>query len=134
MEVLTFTGSGIPAGINIPNYDDVRLTIGFKNVSLGNILSASTKASKKFPPSFITEEDRHILDKYQGESFEVQVGIHELLGHGSGKLLMETAPNKFNFDIKNPPLGLDGKPVSTYYKLGETWGGGVQIWFFSWCI
>lgn len=122
LEVLTFTGSGIPAGINIPNYDDVRLTVGFKNVSLGNILSASAKASKKFPPSFITEEDRPIFDKYQGESFEVQVGIHELLGHGSGKLLMETEPGKFNFDIENPPLGLDGKPVSTYYKVGETWG------------
>lgn len=122
LEVLTFTGSGIPAGINIPNYDDVRLTIGFKNVSLGNILSAAAKSSSKFPPSFIRDEDRPIYEKYQGESFEVQVGIHELLGHGSGKLLMETEANKFNFDIENPPLGLDGKPVATYYKLGETWG------------
>lgn len=76
LEVLTFTGSGIPAGINIPNYDDVRLTIGFKNVSLGNILSAATKSSKKFPPSFIQKHDRSIFEKYQGQSFEVQVGIH----------------------------------------------------------
>ncbi|CAL9729602.1 hypothetical protein MOUN0_H02872 [Monosporozyma unispora] len=122
LEVLTFTGSGIPAGINIPNYDDVRLTIGFKNVSLGNILSAAAKSSNKFPPSFISDEDRPVYEKYQGESFEVQVGIHELLGHGSGKLLMETEANKYNFDIEAPPLGLDGKPVTTYYKLGETWG------------
>ncbi|CCF57093.1 hypothetical protein KAFR_0C00980 [Kazachstania africana CBS 2517] len=122
LEVLTFTGSGIPAGINIPNYDDVRLTIGFKNVSLGNILSAAAKASSKYPPSFIKDSDRAIFDKYQSKSFEVQVGIHELLGHGSGKLLMETAPNEFNFDINNPPLDLQGKPVKTCYKLGETWG------------
>lgn len=122
LEVLTFTGSGIPAGINIPNYDDVRLTIGFKNVSLGNILSASAKASSSHPPTFIRDEDLELFQKYQSDSFEVQVGIHELLGHGSGKLLIETVKDKFNFDKQNPPIGLDGKPVTTYYKYGETWG------------
>ena len=125
IEVLAFAGSGIPAGINIPNYDDVRLSVGFKNVSLGNILSAAAaggKDSTAKPPSFIKEEDLAVFKKYQAESFEVQVGIHELLGHGSGKLLMETADGEYNFDIANPPLGLDGKPVTTFYKRGETWG------------
>ncbi|CAI4036266.1 hypothetical protein SMKI_15G1040 [Saccharomyces mikatae IFO 1815] len=121
LEVLTFTGSGIPAGINIPNYDDVRLKIGFKNVSLGNILSAAAKSSSKHPPSFIAQEDRVVFEKYQSDSFEVQVGIHELLGHGSGKLLTQFADG-FNFDKDHPPLGLDGTPVKTYYKVGETWG------------
>ncbi|CCE66219.1 hypothetical protein TPHA_0P00610 [Tetrapisispora phaffii CBS 4417] len=122
LEVLTFTGSGIPAGINIPNYDDVRLTIGFKNVSLGNILNASAKSSSKFPPSFIQEKDLEVFKKYQSESFEVQVGIHELLGHGTGKLLSEIDDNKYNFDFANLPIGLNGKAVTTYYKKGETWG------------
>ncbi|CUS24607.1 LAQU0S18e00100g1_1 [Lachancea quebecensis] len=120
LEVLTFAGSGIPAGINIPNYDDVRLNIGFKNVSLGNILSSSL--GSKMPITFVTEDDRKVLEKFQSESFEVQVGIHELLGHGSGKLLSELDDGTFNFDKENPPLGLDGKPVTTYYKKGETWG------------
>lgn len=121
LEVLTFAGSGVPAGINIPNYDDVRLDVGFKNVSLGNILSTSLKGSSTRPPTFIAAEDRPVYEKYQGDSFEVQVGIHELLGHGSGKLLSETEDG-FNFDTSNPPTGLDGKPITTYYKLGETWG------------
>lgn len=119
LEVLTFAGSGIPAGINIPNYDDIRLTIGFKNVSLGNILNAK---SGKEPITFIRDEDYELFNKYRNDSFEVQVGIHELLGHGSGKLLSELADGSFNYDHENPPLGLDGKPITTYYQKGETWG------------
>lgn len=119
LEVLTFAGSGIPAGINIPNYDDIRINIGFKNVSLGNILNSK---SSNEPITFITEEDFDLFNKYRNDSFEVQVGIHELLGHGSGKLLMELSDGSFNYDHENPPLGLNGKPITTYYKKGETWG------------
>ncbi|ODQ80920.1 hypothetical protein BABINDRAFT_170679 [Babjeviella inositovora NRRL Y-12698] len=113
LEVMTFAGSGIPAGINIPNYDDVRLNYGFKNVSLGNILSAKTSSIEKI--TFVDDSLQAEFKKYSDESFEVQVGIHELLGHGSGKLLQETAPGVFNFDkaVVDP---------ATWYKPGETWG------------
>lgn len=120
LEVITFAGSGIPAGINIPNYDDIRQTFGFKNVSLGNVLSA---AAPKEPVPFIKDSDQDVYDRCKDEAFEVQVGLHELLGHGCGKLLQETSPGEYNFDVKNPPISpIDNKPISSWYKPGETWG------------
>jgi dipeptidyl-peptidase-3 len=120
LEVLSFAGSGIPAGINIPNYDDIRQTEGFKNVSLGNVLSAKAP-NEKIP--FIAEKDQEVYRKYRDASFEVQVGLHELTGHGCGKLLQETSKGVYNFDEKNPPISpVTGKPVTTWYKPGQTWG------------
>lgn len=116
LEVLTFAGSGVPAGINIPNYDDVRLNVGFKNVSLGNVLSANPKKPKKEELiTFLEDETQAKFRKWRDDAFEIQVGLHELLGHGTGKLLQETSPGEFNFDRSNPN-------IHSYYKPTDTWG------------
>ena len=121
LEVLSFAGSGIPAGINIPNYDDIRQNEGFKNVSLGNVLNA--KDPNEVAPSFIRDEDLEVFKRSRDDAFEVQVGLHELLGHGCGKLLQETSPGQFNFDVKNPPISpITNSPVTSWYKSGQTWG------------
>ncbi|XP_043541446.1 dipeptidyl peptidase 3-like, partial [Chiloscyllium plagiosum] len=58
--------------------------------------------------------------KWRSPSFEVQVGLHELLGHGSGKLFVQDKNGKFNFEsnLVNPETG---ETIRSWYSHGETW-------------
>lgn len=52
----------------------------------------------------------------------VTTAIHELLGHGSGKLLSESSPGHYNFDRGNLPISpLTGETIETWYRPGQTW-------------
>lgn len=49
----------------------------------------------------------------------ITTAVHELLGHGSGKLLSDISPGKYNFDKENPSINpITGDSVSTWYRLG----------------
>ncbi|KAI0371497.1 aflatoxin-detoxifizyme [Pilatotrama ljubarskyi] len=120
LEVVTFATGGIPAGINIPNYYEVRESVGFKNVSLANILAAKAPKLADEELTFIHPDDAELYNQWDSRAFEVQVANHELLGHGSGKLFKENADGTKNFDpakIINP---LTGKPITSWYKPGQT--------------
>ena len=81
LNVLTFASFDTPRGINIPNYDDIRGEIGFKNVFLAN----NIVAPKKLPPYLSKEDGQLLMDFFKNVAFH-QVSYHELLGHGCGKL------------------------------------------------
>jgi len=119
LEVVTFATGGIPAGINIPNYYDIRESTGFKNVSLANILAAKAPNEEL---TFIHPDDVDLYNKWDSKAFELQVANHELLGHGSGKLFEEGADGKLNFDVDKVINPLTGEKITSWYKPGQTPG------------
>ena len=90
-------------------------------MSLGNIINAKKSSTEK--ARFIADEDQALFLR-ENEAFSVQVGLHELLGHGSGLLFCETrnedGSSSFNFDRS---LTLPGTQECVKYKPGETWSG-----------
>eukprot|EP00831_Metopus_contortus_P077239 TRINITY_DN719_c0_g1_i1.p1 TRINITY_DN719_c0_g1~~TRINITY_DN719_c0_g1_i1.p1 ORF type:complete len:716 (-),score=152.87 TRINITY_DN719_c0_g1_i1:99-2246(-) len=116
LDVVTFACSDIPTGINLPNYDDVKESDGYKNVSLSNSYFVPTSKNINFVP----EEDIPTCIKYYKDGRFLHVALHELLGHGSGRLIQEDEKGNISIpsDLINP---YTKKPVCTYYKSNETW-------------
>ena len=118
LEVVSMCGSGVPLGICIPNYDDIRQDFGFKNVFLGNVGGAMNFSEKL---NHLTDDAWELYKTHFVTALSVNVGVHELLGHGTGKLLTESPDGTLNFDREKVIDPFTKKPVATWYKPGETW-------------
>lgn len=118
LHVLTFVASGIPPGIVVPNHEDIKQEEGFKNISFANVIIGKHKLDEI---QFLSEEDQELFKSYQVQSFEVQVGLHELLGHGSGKLFRKLADGSLNFNCKKVKDPFTSKLIKKYYKTFENY-------------
>ena len=83
LDILTFACSGTPLGINIPNYNEIRENVGFKNVYLANTIPTPKITEIKF----LNKKDATLYCTHFSDIILVKVALHELLGHGTGKLL-----------------------------------------------
>ncbi|KAM4056900.1 peptidase family M49 domain-containing protein [Hirsutella rhossiliensis] len=121
VHALAVCGSIVFEAANLPNYEYIRETCGFKNIVLANRLSANN--NPKLPCYWVLPSE---LKRFKSSTHIVRyitTAIHELLGHGTSKLLGEIAPGVYNFDKQNPPISpITGEPVTSHYRLGQTWG------------
>jgi dipeptidyl-peptidase III len=109
-------------GINLPNYNDIRESHGFKNVVIANRLAAGSNSDAL--SIFVHEDVQNDLSKHSTDIGYLWLIIHELLGHGTGKMMTEEREGEFNFDSESPPLNpLTGKPIVSWYRPGQTWTG-----------
>jgi len=82
------SGPITPVGINLPNDQAIRERYGSKSVSLVNIVEAYDKAEN---PAFRAEfcwsdEELARARRWAAVANEVSTAIHEVLGHGSGRV------------------------------------------------
>ncbi len=77
-----------PVGINLPNDQDIRETYGSKSVSLANVNEAYDKStSAEFRREFAwSPEEAARAEKWSSLAGELTTDLHEVIGHGSGKI------------------------------------------------
>ena len=121
IHALAYCSSIIFSGINLPNYNDIRQQHGFKNVIIANRMNAESDETQISP--FVDASEAAAFQKHKYAASYIRVVLHELLGHGTGKLMTEE-DGEFNFDIKSPPINpLDQRPIDSWYNSGQTWTG-----------
>jgi len=78
-----------PIGINLPNAEWIREEYGSKSVTISNIITAYDEASKDSGglKEFAYSDDEVALSKkWSSVASSLHVDLHEIIGHGSGKL------------------------------------------------
>lgn len=84
---------------------------------MGNVYPRPTAANIKF----VSDEDKELMLKYGNDSLTLIVALHELLGHGTGKLFTkntETGEMNYPDNFEHP---FDGGLLKTAYTQNETW-------------
>ena len=96
-----------PIGVNLPNANWIRASVGSKSVSLGNIKNAYNNAgSSGRLEEFVNDEEELELEmKYGALSGDMHTALHEVIGHASGQIM--------------PGVGTPSETLKTYRSTME---------------
>ena len=96
-----------PIGVNLPNANWIRASVGSKSVSLGNIKNAYNNAgSSGRLKEFVNDEEELELEmKYGALSGDMHTALHEVIGHASGQIM--------------PGVGTPSETLKTYRSTME---------------
>ena len=77
-----------PIGVNLPNANWIRASVGSKSVSLGNITNAyNNSGSSGRLKEFVHDDQEYELEKLYGKiGDKLHTALHEVVGHASGQL------------------------------------------------
>lgn len=114
LDLVGYASSNCFLGLNIPNYDDIRESEGFKNMFFNNNQAGRAVGGSM---QFASPEQSNLLLEYTKRAYEVHVACHELLGHGVGKLTYRSEDGK-SASFVDP---LTGEAYESCYEPGETY-------------
>ena len=96
-----------PIGVNLPNANWIRASVGSKSVSLGNIIHAYNNAGNTGRlKEFVNDDEEFELEEKYGQlGDKLHTALHEVIGHASGQL--------------NPGVGQTKETLKTYSSTLE---------------
>lgn len=87
------TAPSLPLGVNLPNSDWIRGTHGSKSVNLENVASARSAYEIPLRNALYLPKYHEALARYGSMTNGLHTDLHEIAGHGSGKLLDGVNPD-----------------------------------------
>ena len=118
LDIIGFPTTNLFVGINLPNYLDIQETDGSKNMAL---INAYNSFDLNFLKTLLYEKDVE-LEKKMGTTISMfKTALHELLGHGSGKLFKINKNGEYNFDKEKVINPLTKEKINSWYLPDETY-------------
>jgi dipeptidyl-peptidase-3 len=110
------TSPTLPLGINLPNSDWIRKKHGSKSVNLANVSASRSSYEIPLREALFLKKYHIILEKYDNITNSLHTDLHEIAGHGSGKILD----------------GVNTEMIGTYYSvIEETRSDLVALYYMA---
>ena len=81
------TSPSLPLGINLPNSDWIRAKHGSKSVNLDNVATSRSTSEGVLRNELYLPKYQEIIERYGNMAASLHTDLHEIAGHGSGKVL-----------------------------------------------